>query len=90
MNTVTVTSQGQITLPANVRKLLNIKSADKLRVDIDPETRTISLQKPMTVDEATTFFDGIPRADVPPLRDVHEYYATERTKEIVARMRDNS
>lgn len=55
MKTVTITSQGQITLPASVRKALNLRGSDKLQLGFNIQTREISLTKPMTLDELTQF-----------------------------------
>lgn len=90
MKTITITSKGQITIPASVRKAWGIKGAGKVNVSFDKETRKMVLEQPMTVDQAISFFDSIPRKKVQPLTDVHEYYARERTKEIVRKMRKNS
>lgn len=78
MKTITLTSKGQLTLPAEVQRLLGLKPSDKLHVTVDPETRSVTLQKPMTINEFTTFMDTIPRKKVPPLTDVDTYYQEHR------------
>ena len=51
MNTVTITSQGQITLPAKVRRELGAKAGDKLSLNYNPLTKKIELDKPRSLDE---------------------------------------
>jgi len=85
MTTVTITSQGQITIPAAVRKAWGLRGSEKLHVKYDAEQSTLTLEKPLTVDEALAVFDAIPRKKVKPLTNVHEFYEVERTKEIMAR-----
>lgn len=36
MPTATMTSKGQVTIPANVRKHLNLKAGDKIDFEIEP------------------------------------------------------
>lgn len=90
MTTVTITSQGQITIPAAVRKAWGLRGSEKLHVTYDAEQSTLTLEKPLTVDEATRRLRQLSRGQkkVPPLTDIHEFYERERTKEIVERMKD--
>lgn len=92
MTTVTITSQGQITLPVEARRALRLKGADKLHVSYNPETGQIHLQKPMTITEFTKLADKIAKKipkDIQPIRGdkIHEFYETERAQEIVGHMR---
>lgn len=90
MKTITMTSKGQVTIPVEVQRLLGLKPSDKLSVRVDPETREIHLQKPLTVDELATKVHAMKRKNIKPLTDVHEFYARGRTKEIVQKMKENS
>lgn len=78
MKTVSITSKGQITIPASARQQLGIQSADQLEVEIHPETRTLSLRKPLTVDEFVAYIDSLPESNVKPLEDVDAYYQKHR------------
>lgn len=54
--------------------MLGLKPADKLNVSVNQETRTITLQQPMTVEELAAFAATIPRKKVKPVTNVSEYY----------------
>ncbi len=93
MTTVTITSQGQITLPVEARRALRLKGADKLHVSYNPETGQIHLQKPMTITEFTKLANKIAKKipkGIQPIRDdkIHEFYESDRAKQIVERMRE--
>lgn len=85
MTTITLTSKGQVTLPIAVRRALGLKASEKLEVSFDEQTREIVLRKQGTVEDATKTLRSLPRNNVPPLADAHEYYATERTTEVTGR-----
>ena len=89
MKTITITSQGQITIPAAIRKAWGITGSQELDISYDDASRTMAIRKPLSLDEALAAFDAIPRRKVKPLTNIHEYYEAERTKEIVARMKEN-
>lgn len=83
MSTITITSQGQITLPAKVRKALNLTSSDQLQYRVDSEKRQVILEKPMTLDEITAFssrFVKSGRAMPSPerTREMYEEYVVEK------------
>jgi AbrB family looped-hinge helix DNA binding protein len=46
-----MTSKGQFTLPAEIRKQLNLQSGDVLSIDFSPKKREINLKKSMTIEE---------------------------------------
>ncbi len=94
MNTITVTSQGQITLPAKVRRALNIKGSDQLQYRFDAERRQVVLEKPMTLEQfmdfTKTITQKIPKNIQPIAVDtIHEFYEAERAAEIATRMKEN-
>lgn len=80
---VTVTSQGQITLPAAVRRSLQIMPSQKLVVSFDAETKEIRLKKNLTIDEFEQKFADIrthvQQQHIKPITDVDTYYQTHRT-----------
>ncbi len=82
MKTVTITSQGQITIPAEVRKQLGLHNSDKLSVSVNPETREISLRKPMTIDEITEYAMRRIDPNAKPVTNVDAYYQKYRGETI--------
>ncbi len=89
MKTISITSKGQITIPASVRRAWGINGTGSVNMVFDSETRRLTLQQPMAVDEFIKFADKIPRKKVQPLVDVHEYYEKERAKDIARKMKEN-
>lgn len=94
MTTVTITSQGQITIPAAVRRALGIDGSTELNLQFNPETRSVTIEKPLSVDEflnfAEKFTAKIPHGTAPlEGRAIHEFYEQESVKEIVRRMEDS-
>ncbi len=90
MKTVTITSQGQITIPAAIRKAWGVKGSEELQVSFNPETKRMTLEKPIDVDDFLQIADQI-TAKIPknikPLRGeaIHELHATERAAELIKR-----
>jgi AbrB family looped-hinge helix DNA binding protein len=82
MTTITLTSKGQITLPIEARRLLGLKESDKLAVVVDPKSRSITLSKPLTVDELAKMSHALPRKQISPVIDVDAYYQTHRGESI--------
>lgn len=84
MHTVTITSQGQVTIPAAIRRAWRIKGSEELVVSFNAETRQVTLQKPLTVEEfldiAAAVTAKIPK-HIRPLQngDIHEFYALEKS-----------
>lgn len=78
MKTITLTSKGQLTLPVEIRRALGLKKSEKLQLSFDAETRSITLQRPMSVDEFSDFMTTLPRKNVEPVMDVSQYYNTHR------------
>lgn len=81
MNIVTITSQGQITLPASVRRALNLKASDTLELTFNSETRRISMEKQMTLDEFEVYSKETTKKIDPkikPVENVDEYYQAYR------------
>lgn len=84
MFNATVTSQGQITIPAEIRRQAQATPATELQVWYDAETQEIRLKKPLTVKEFSSLVKTIlPPKNIPPLTNVHEFYEIERTKDLM-------
>ncbi len=93
MTTVTITSQGQITIPASVRKAWGIQGSQELQVTFDSRLERMTIEKPLTMANFRAIADRLTKKipkGVKPLEagEIHEFYERERTKEIVARMKD--
>ena len=82
MNTVTITSQGQITLPAKVRRELGAKAGDKLSLNYNPLTKKIELDKSRSLDEIADELTSLIPPGVTPVTNVDEYYQAHRGKYI--------
>lgn len=78
MTTITLTSKGQVTLPAAARRALGLKSSEKLDVDIDIEHQTLTLKRPMTLEKMTTNARKHLKPDTKPVENVDEYYQKHR------------
>jgi bifunctional DNA-binding transcriptional regulator/antitoxin component of YhaV-PrlF toxin-antitoxin module len=84
---VAMTSKGQFTLPANVRRALHLNAkGDTLQLEFDPHTNTLRLMKPVTFKELQQFVQAKskhPNEPLPP--NVHEWYTQERIKQLRGR-----
>ncbi|MGI6612199.1 MAG: AbrB/MazE/SpoVT family DNA-binding domain-containing protein [Candidatus Nanosyncoccaceae bacterium] len=93
MKTVTITSQGQITIPIAIRRAWNIKGSEELQVSFNPETKRMIIEKPLEVDEFLKIADEV-AAKIPkgikPLQgaEIGEFYRASRTQEIVDKFSD--
>ena len=49
--TLTISSVGQITLPKKLRELLGVKNGDKIAIDADETSKTVTFKRQMTHEE---------------------------------------
>lgn len=82
MQTITLTSKGQITLPIGARRALNIKRGDKLTVVYNPIARFLTIRKPITIQELSTKISGYAKRTIEPITNVDEYYQRHRLKKL--------
>ncbi len=82
MKTVTITSQGQITIPASMRRSLGLKKGDQIDVRLNAETRSVSLRKPMSLEEVTEYAMRHIDPKAKPVTNVDEYYQKYRGETI--------
>ena len=79
-----MTSKGQFTLPAAVRKALALNATgDTLQLEFDATDRTIYLTKPVTLAELQQFVQAKtknPAAVLP--ADLHKWHEQERIKDL--------
>jgi len=78
MNTITLTSKGQITLPIEFRRALNIADGDQLAVTYVATSQSLILRKPLTVDQLSQKVAGFIKKTTPPVTDVDQYYQQHR------------
>ena len=82
MYTATITSQGQLTLPAPIRKALGITGSQKVNIQFDSERRTATIAKPLSFDEITKLAQRYADPTAPPVLDVDAYYQAHRHETI--------
>lgn len=73
--TITMTSKGQITLPARVRKAMALNQrGEKLILDFEPSSQQVVLSKPMSFAEIQAKAQSYVNPGTPPLMDVDAFY----------------
>ncbi len=82
MNTITISSKGQVTIPAEIRRRLGIKKSDQLTVSYDFDNQEIILSKQMDFDDVTEFAMSKIDLSAKPVKDVSEYYNKHRQENI--------
>ena len=84
---VTVTSKGQLTLPAKVRRALGIdENHHTLSLRFDEQTQTVILEKPVSFAEMHAYVQKHARNKQPvDLENIHEWYMSERVRELKKR-----
>lgn len=78
MKTVTITSQGQITIPASVRREIGIKGGDKLSLTYNPFTRKVELERPQSLNEIADRLTSLIKPDTKPVKNASAYYQEHR------------
>jgi len=78
MTTISLTSKGQLTLPVEVRRSLNLKESDTLELSYDPATRKVTITKPLPLAELSALASSYIKKGQKPLKDVGGYYQTRR------------
>ena len=82
MYTVTITSQGQITIPAAVRRAMGLRAGDELSLSVSADHNSANLRKVMTLDELTDFAMSKINTTAKPLTDANAYYQQHRQEKI--------
>jgi len=76
---VTVTSKGQLTLPASFRKQLNIGSTGGvLQVEFNEQKNEVVIKKPLSIADLSQHVSRHIKAGTEPLNNVEEYYQEQR------------
>lgn len=79
--TITMTSKGQITLPANVRRAMALhKRGDKLILDFSPAAQQVVLTKPVSFADIQARAKQYIKPGTTPLTDVDAFYNTREPR----------
>jgi bifunctional DNA-binding transcriptional regulator/antitoxin component of YhaV-PrlF toxin-antitoxin module len=79
--TITMTSKGQFTLPARVRKAMALQQrGDKLTLAFHPDSRQIVLSKPMSFAAIQAKAQGFIKPGTAPLADVDALFNTREAR----------
>jgi AbrB family looped-hinge helix DNA binding protein len=76
MAMVTISSKGQIVVPAKVRKAAGIELGDKLIVDFNDEAGEVRIRKAEGIEALAERFTGYLPKGKAPLMDPGAYYAS--------------
>ena len=74
MTTITISSRGQIVIPAHIRKKMNLSAGDQLSVDFDEDVQEVTLQRVESIDEMSKRFTSWIKPGTPPLINTREVY----------------
>ncbi len=76
---VTLSSKGQLVIPAAMRDAMGIKAGDRLDATLGDDGTTLSIRRVPTPDEIVEIASALARrAGVAPLTNVDEYYQSQR------------
>ncbi len=76
---LTLSSKGQITLPAHLRRQLGLNRGDRLEATIDPERRQVTIRPVESIDQLSERISGYAKRRDPVL-DVDSYYQEHRSE----------
>ena len=74
MPTVTLSSRGQIVIPAEVRREMGLSAGDRLTLSVSEDGSVAQLRRKETLDEMSARFRSYIKPGTPPLMDVHGFY----------------
>jgi len=74
MTTITMSSRGQIVIPAAIRKKLAFNEGDQFTYSYDESARTVTLEPVESWDEMTTRFTSWIKPGTPPLENTREFF----------------
>lgn len=78
-NTVTITSKGQTTIPAQYRRKLGLgKNGGVLDIRYDDVKAELVIAKPLNIDELSTKITSYIKPGTRPLKDADVYYLKNR------------
>jgi len=80
-NTITITSKGQTTLPAAVRRKLGLdKAGGILRINFDERKGELVISKPASITELSSKISRHIKPGTKPITDVNAYYQANRKR----------
>ncbi len=78
---ITMTSKGQFTMPVEVRELFSLGNVNnKLKLVLNTETKTIKIEKPITVEEVQRRARQRLKPGIEPLLDARAFYDTRKPR----------
>jgi len=78
-NTITITSKGQTTIPANIRHKLGIdKAGGILRINYDERNSELVISKPVNIIDLSERISRHIKPGTRPVTDADEYYQANR------------
>jgi AbrB family looped-hinge helix DNA binding protein len=80
--TITMTSKGQVTLPAALRHKMGLNDGDKLLVRFEPKGKSVVLSRPMDIDQLSDYLSANIPPGTPPATNVHEIYEQGRIEDM--------
>jgi len=76
---VTLSSKGQLVIPAAMRDAMGIKAGDRLDAKLDADGKTVTIRRALTAEEISELGTALARrAGVEPLLNVDGYYQAHR------------
>ncbi|MDP3208963.1 MAG: AbrB/MazE/SpoVT family DNA-binding domain-containing protein [Rhodoglobus sp.] len=76
---MTLSSKGQLVIPAAMRDAIGLKAGDRLDASLNDDGKTITIRRVPTLDEVVEVASALARrAGVDPLLNVDEYYQANR------------
>ncbi|MDR1358590.1 MAG: AbrB/MazE/SpoVT family DNA-binding domain-containing protein [Coriobacteriales bacterium] len=80
MYAATLTSKGQIVVPAGLRAKAGLKAGDRLEFEYDKGTKALVMRRAETIDEVSKRLSGYLRPGTTPLGDAAEFYARRKAR----------
>jgi AbrB family looped-hinge helix DNA binding protein len=78
-NTLTITSRGQTTLPADIRQKLGVpRAGGTLDITYDEQRGQVIITKSLDIDELSTRLSAYVKPNTKPVLNVDEYYQEHR------------
>ena len=79
--TLTITSKGQTTIPASIRRKLGLnKAGGVLQISFNESKGELIVSKPLSIDELTEKLSAYAKPDTKPLTDVDAFYQANRQR----------
>ncbi len=74
MLTATISSKGQVVIPAELRRKLGLRPGDTVVFDSSADEPVATIRRRETWDELSARFGSWVKPGTPPLEDVHGFY----------------